>query len=625
MSIHITTKTITGMIKKWKIFNTLLSYMNGDKSHTSTGEINPETNIRRSLLIARYLLFILTSVFYLASPPFSPISIKIIVIFSVLAATILAQNLYDSWDIKTLYQNMVPESSETTQNTYPQNENIITLLRLIVVETLGSALLILPTGGLDSPFVWYALNPIIAAVVYLPGLYCWGTLGLFLCTAIGVSKVYPGFTSSLITFITNHMSILLVFFLSTSLAQVAVSLCKRLGIAYTSLALAHEATERSLEHISSLYQALEAFSTREDRAQLVDVLAGYSSKLCEEPAACFLKEGISYEGQDGGGTILRIAHKNGSDSGIDWKKEMCRMWNRIKPVEGIIVQSINKETGQLIAVPVFSQGECFGLLAYLQSPGAAKHCDEKKHALIFLARVAGIILERLKTDKLWARLLVSEEQNRIANEIHDGVSQYLFSMVCALDTISKEEANLQDERIQEQLKLVEDTANRAARELRASIYKLSPHKRGESIFVDNLASYLDDLGRLNSIRVDLQAEGSEEVLSPALRKGLYRIVREASSNAIRHGKCSYLKVHLLMSPNRTILEIKDNGCGYMELDINTSVNWKAGLGKWNMYQLANSFNGDLEIQSEPGLGTLVRCTIPKKPDIGAILKEAISK
>lgn len=617
MSIPYITKQIASP-DQWVKLNRIRSHGPGDMSDI----INPENYIRRSLLVTRYLLFILTSAFYLADTPSTPVHIKMMVFLSFLAATILAQNLYDSWDIKTLHQNNRRDLE--SESTYTQRERVIPL-KLIAAETIGVAFLILPTGGLDSHFVWYALNPIIAAVVYLPGLFCWGTLGLFLCTAIGASMIYPGFTGSPMRFISNHLSILLVFFVSTSLAQVAISLSKRLGTAYTWLALAHEATEQSLQHISSLYEALEAFSTREDRAQLVDVLAYYASKLCGESAACFLKQGAEYGEQETSDAILRIASQDGLDHDLDWEKEMRRLWNRMKADEEIMVQPLEEATAQVIAVPVISQGECFGLLAYLQSPGAVKHQAEKQRALTFLAGVAGIILERLKTDKLWARLLVSEEQNRIANEIHDGVSQYLFSMVCALDTITKEDAHLQDERIQEQLNLVEETANRAARELRASIYKLSPHKRGESIFVDNLASYLDDLGRLNSIQVDLQAEGSEEVLSSALRKALYRIVREASSNAIRHGKCSCLKVGLSMLPNQTILEIKDNGCGYKKANTNSSNSWRNGLGNWNMYHLAQCFNGELEIQSEPGRGTLVRFTIPKKCETGDRLKEAASK
>lgn len=576
---------------------------------------NPELSIRRSLVITRSLLFFLTSLFYLADPRISPISVKIMVVLSFLIATFLAQNLYDNSGIDGFFQRKIGKHTEA-KSTKNQNEKIVTL-KIIVIETMGIAFLILPTGGLDSHFVWCALNPIIAAAVYLPGLFCWGILGLFLFTIGGVDLVYLGYKGPTISFVSSHMSVLLVFFVTISLAQVAISLCKRLGIAYACLAIAHETTERSMEHISSLYQALETFSTREDRTQLVDVLAFYSKKLCEESAACLLKDG-NYD--TSAETILRIANKDGGDDGLDWEREMRQLWAQMNPKEEVLIYPVNEIIGQLIAVPVVSHGECFGVIAYLQPADTVKNYLEKKQTLIFLAGVAGIILERLKTDELWGRLLVSEEQNRIANEIHDGVSQYLFSMVCALDTISKQEADLQDEGIQQQLQLLEETANRAARELRASIYQLSPHKRGESIFVDNLASYLDDLGRLNGICVDLQAEGSEDVLSPALRKALYRIVREASSNAIRHGKCTALKVFLSMSPNQTVLEIKDDGCGYKQVTSKAS----NGLGNWNMHHMANCFNGELEIQSEPGRGTLVRCAIPKYKT-GDGLKEAANK
>lgn len=585
---------------KYKFISAVVYWLT-DKS----GNINEAVNIQRSLRISRGLIFMLTSAFYLAGPPFSPVMIKLGVVLAVFLATILAQNLFDNWNIMGLYK--ITPSAEDFPVRRP-NEQYMPVLKLIVLETTGALMLMLPTGGLDSPFVWYAFNPIVTATVFLPALYCWGTLLLFLGAAIGISMVYPGFSGSLMLFLYIHMSTLLVFLLATSLYQLATSLHKRLGQAYAELARAHAATEKSLEHTSALYQALEAFSTREDRIQLVNVLAIYANKLCEAPAACFLPAGLDEGGPAGSRTLLCSADQTGCHEGMDWEAEMNRLWNKLKADQGPIEQFLEQETGQLTAAPIVSNGECFGLLACWQSAEGSQ--QEKKRALAFLARIAGIILERLKTDNLWERLLVSEEQNRIANEIHDGVSQYLFSLVCALGAIAHEQGNLQDESIQGKLALLQDTALRASRELRVSIYHLSPHQRGESIFVDTLASYLDDLGRLHNIQVDLQCEGNEEVLSPALRKGLYRIVREASNNAVRHGRCSLLKVHLRMFPKQTILEIADNGCGCQEPNKGAFAG-QTGLGKRNMRQLAAYFDGGLEIESEPGRGTVVRCTIPK--------------
>jgi signal transduction histidine kinase len=73
-----------------------------------------------------------------------------------------------------------------------------------------------------------------------------------------------------------------------------------------------------------------------------------------------------------------------------------------------------------------------------------------------------------------------------------------------------------------------------------------------------------------------------------------------------------------------VLEIKDNGCGYNQLD-NQGSSWRNGLGNWNMQQLAARFNGELEIETSPGRGTVVRCTIPRKCEMADKIKEAVSK
>ncbi|MEA4925303.1 MAG: histidine kinase [Syntrophomonadaceae bacterium] len=573
-------------------------------------EIVPEQLLHHALGSIRFLLFFLTSAFYLAEPLEAPFSIKIMVVITMLAATLLAQSLYDDAGLQKLRNN-------TTVPKARRDINLHFLSRLIVIESIGIALLLLPTGGLDSPFAWYALNPVIAAAVFLPGFVCWGVLGVFLAAAMAASAVYPGINGSFFSFVAAHMSVLLVYFFSTSLVQVAAALFKQLTIAYERLNQAHAAAERSLEHISSLYQSLEVFTSSEDHRQLAEVLAVYAARLCERPAACMLRRNLE-EGAVLKNPLLRVANRPEND-GIDWEKEMQRAWKNITPGREESIHLVSPASGHLVARLIVSHGEYCGILAYLEPPWNGQNQGESMKSLVFLAELGGIIMGRLKTDRLWGRLLVSEEQNRISNEIHDGVSQYLFSMVCALHTLTQEGSRIQDDCILKQLRLLEDTARQASAELRASIYGLNPAKRGESLFVDNLALYLDELGRLNSIQVDLQAEGSEDLLSPALRKGLYRIVREACSNAIRHGHCSQLKVALGMTPVITVLEVEDNGCAFMG---ETANSWSPGLGIKNMKQIAARFDGKLEIKSQAVQGTLVRCSVPRSKIHTESLKEA---
>lgn len=602
----------TSLTLPWPMIKLMSIYT---ASQLNLRHTNPEDSFsldnceRKAIRWVRVILLVFTSVFYLVGPPENSFYIKLGVVLALAVASVLAHNLYETWHVKY----------RPTQNTLQTDEEQETarnyLLKIVFTEILGISLLIIPTGGLDSPFAWYALNPIIMAAYFAPGFFSWVALGVFLSLACGVSRMYPGI-GSYFPFIVEHLSQLLVFFLTTGIVQVAAALHKMLVHAYDRAEAAHQSSERALRHISSLYHALEAFNSREDQQQLAEVLAEFTARLASEPAACLLQKSSSDRLSPENMVLCSTPASPGVE--IDWQAIMQQLWARVNHGNEFLVHVLGANS-RITARTIVSQGQCFGLLAFWDNNLVNQEYKDRKKTLQFLADLGGITLERFHSDQLWGRLLVSEEQNRISNELHDTIAQYLFSINCALHALSCEDAGLQDERIQEQLKLVRSTAQRAATELRSSIYKLNPTQRGESIFIDTLASYLDDLGRLNSVKVDLQAEGNEEILSPDLRKGLYRIVREACSNAVRHGKCTSLEVSLSISPKKTVLSIVDDGCSF---NIN-SAKWKPGLGIKNMKQIAAGFDGEVEILHNPNGGTVVLCTIPKPCATAINYKEAI--
>lgn len=124
-------------------------------------------------------------------------------------------------------------------------------------------LLVLPTGVLDSPFIWYAFNPILAAAIYLPGLYSWGLLFSFLFITFKASHWYlqlfhPGLVLgglhiTLYMLMRQHFDLVLLFLILMSLARIAATLYKGLVNIYEELVATHKETERSLEYVSSLY------------------------------------------------------------------------------------------------------------------------------------------------------------------------------------------------------------------------------------------------------------------------------------------------------------------------------------------------------------------------------------
>lgn len=352
-----------------------------------------------------------------------------------------------------------------------------------------------------------------------------------------------------------------------------------------------------------MYQALEAFSSGDNPKNLARLLAEYSAKLKGSPAAlCCLtldNSSLIIEKFDPNHLFQDWIHLDNLEEKILMRLKsaaLCRHLLSNDADNGLV----------LVCVPVRSSSVHYGFLGYVENSPDAKlgHCGHCDNGAVFLSNLAAIVLERRKIDDMAARLLVSEEQNRIANEIHDGVAQHLFSMVYALHALTKKHGSLQDDDIQQQLNLLKKTANQTAKEIRASIYRISPLKRGEQVFVAGISSYFEGIEKLNGVKVSFSAEGSEDTLSPALRKALYRIISEATSNAIRHGKSTRLTVNLYMAPGKVHLQIKDNGHGF---DTGKKTN---GLGLTNMSNLIASFGGRLVIESEAEKGAVVTCIVP---------------
>ena len=556
---------------------------------------DPQHYVQLWMTISRFLLWLLTAILYLSGPPSSMIGVKIGVIAALGFEAVLATQLYQ----------------DTRDRSF--------ILVVSIAETLGIILLILITGGLDSPFVWYALNPILAAAVFLPFIYSWLNLLVFISIAIAASTLYPGIQVPFFYYLYVHLDLLLVFFFLTLLYQICASLISRLSVANKKLSEAQALTEKALLYVSSFEEALQAFSAQQDRDQLAGVLSQYASILGGYPAVCML-ESIGLHCSEHKESCVRFSEDYSTISKSTWENGMKYLRDNDLVSRGLLSTEVDGLEGQMLSVPIKSCGEAFGSLACMGVPPKSK--EHVSRWLQLMADLGAIALERQKSDEIWGRFLVSEEQNRIANEIHDGVIQYLFSTVCALHKLSQECVSLQDESVQEQLKLIQATVQKVSRELRASIYDISPYKRGESVFVEGLAAYLEKLGCLNGIQVHLFTEGDENGLDSYRCKSLNRIIREASSNAIRHGNCHTLTIRLNMSPAETVLEIEDDGCGYQE-NPDLSQDREPGLGIHNIQQIVHSYNGELEIAGTANRSTVLKCTLPGR-HLHVVREEGVS-
>jgi signal transduction histidine kinase len=126
---------------------------------------------------------------------------------------------------------------------------------------------------------------------------------------------------------------------------------------------------------------------------------------------------------------------------------------------------------------------------------------------------------------------------------------------------------------------------------------------------DGLVSAIDELVRntdgLPDIRCASIHEGGVEIADPEARLHLYRIVQEAVNNALKHARASTIDVLLDAGKEEIRLEVRDNGVGFSGKAPGSS-----SIGLKSMRYRAHAIGGRLEIQSESGKGTVVRCVLP---------------
>jgi len=192
-----------------------------------------------------------------------------------------------------------------------------------------------------------------------------------------------------------------------------------------------------------------------------------------------------------------------------------------------------------------------------------------------------------------------EERQRLARELHDSVSQAIFSINLQTRTaltLLKRDPDMAEEPLEHIVTL----AQIAMAEMRALIFELRP----ESIKTEGLVSALNKhaaaLAARHNIAVETQL-GEEPPLPVEAKEVAYRVAQEATHNTIKHSGASRISITLCQEGEWVTLEVQDNGSGF-----DPSAQFPGHLGLQSMRERAAALGGDIEIESAPGQGTLVR-------------------
>lgn len=213
----------------------------------------------------------------------------------------------------------------------------------------------------------------------------------------------------------------------------------------------------------------------------------------------------------------------------------------------------------------------------------------------------GAALDNLSLQQQSRQLAALQERQRLARDLHDSVTQTLFS----LNLTSQAVVNVAQRDPLEaarQMERVQALAQSALTEMRSLIEELRPSTLEE----EGLPATLEKLIRDAGLPAELEVRDGDRP-APEIEMAFYRILKEALHNAVRHAGPARIRIRLDLTTDPLVASIEDDGSGFDAAEAGA-----AGLGLSSMRQRARELGGRLSVRSRPGEGTVVRVEIPRR-------------
>lgn len=250
-------------------------------------------------------------------------------------------------------------------------------------------------------------------------------------------------------------------------------------------------------------------------------------------------------------------------------------------------------------IPMIVESKVIGVLYALDWHSRVYSADDLDF-LTTLANRAAVAISRVQLYEKIEQMAARQERERLARDLHDVVSQTLFSSSIIAESLPLLwEKN--PELVPQHLDDLHHLSRSALAEMRALLLELRPDDMDQT----ELGTLLHQLGTgfHGRTRIPVHIKTSETVNLPLPIKFMfYRITQEAFNNIGRHANADEVWIDLISSPQQTTLTIKDDGRGFNPDSVSAN-----HLGLRIMHERAANAAAELQIESHPGQGTTIRC------------------
>jgi PAS domain S-box-containing protein len=263
------------------------------------------------------------------------------------------------------------------------------------------------------------------------------------------------------------------------------------------------------------------------------------------------------------------------------------------------IEAILAHVRSWMGVPLVAKGRVIGNLS-LEHEQPGFYDAHQAEVILALADQVAVALENARLFTEAQGKAVLEERQRLARDLHDSVTQSLYSLTLLAEA-GRRSIQLDVPQAAGYLGDIGEIAQQSLKEMRLLVYQLRPLALEHEGLIGALQARLDSVEKRAGVEARFLIEGSLGDLPSALEEGLFRIAQEALNNVTKHAQASQVRVRLSEEADRICLVIEDDGIGFDPL----MIEHQGGQGFRNMRERAANIGATCLFESMPGQGTKI--------------------
>lgn len=212
---------------------------------------------------------------------------------------------------------------------------------------------------------------------------------------------------------------------------------------------------------------------------------------------------------------------------------------------------------------------------------------------------------------LAVELTMTEERERrsIAQDLHDDLGQTLSVIKLRLNSLEMSDGKERRGELSQQIRHLEDMVDRANRSVHSLSLELSPPVLSASGLIPALEWLSEEMLRTFGLNIRIDCDGPFPELDDTLRSLLFRIVRELLINVSKHAGVDAAEVSIATDGDKLVVTVTDDGIGF-DGGQRLAPSAAGGYGLFSVRERVKYFGGDMQVDSQPGSGTMVLLTLP---------------